>query len=436
VVDVFEGSAGRVGEQARRPGKIKPAVKRSTALEHSRSADGFKTGVWLSGKGTYFEWQSIARLQFPRRSANCSLSAPDDAADGPQAKYAPRDCTNRQSPPMEVHDVVCLESGRYRRSCRNASWWRNAPNLLHSRNIGGSQERMGSAKKEPDYFSFYSPILMVMVSRCPMPRLNAANLRRELAQRNVDRAGNFEHEMTYGPVPSVLYQDQDSLHGNFLPASYRSICAQPDWRRRLTKSYTASRRIVRPWERKRRELDCANSSDALLMNVFCYPRLLHRPEVCALLGIEPGLRPEFGFRALIPFSNGKTDRTEVDMKLGHLLVEAKLTEGGFQTASLRLLARYRDLDEVFHLGELPEAGAAVDSYQLIRGVLAAHARNCSFLVLCDGRRADLIEKWFRVQRTVKSWTLRSRLELLTWQELAAVLPKTLGMFLAAKYGID
>jgi len=38
-------------------------------------------------------------------------------------------------------------------------------------------------------------------------------------------------------------------------------------------------------------------------------------------------------------------------------------------------------------------------------------------------------------RAVRLVTLRCRLKLLTWQELAAVLPGDLQQFLAAKYGI-
>jgi len=267
------------------------------------------------------------------------------------------------------------------------------------------------------------------------PKASADALRWEISQRNLERAGGFAHEVTCGDLPSVLYQEQERQHGNFLAASYRRICARPDWRRRLAKSYTAGQQLARSWERTRRELDCANSSDALLMNVFCYPRLLRRPALCAVLGVEPGLRPQFGFRPRIPFSNGNADRTEMDMKLGDLLVEAKLTEGSFQSASLRLLARYRDVDEVFDRAELPATGETFESYQLIRGVLAAYCRDCSFIVLCDGRRADLIEKWFRILRAVRESSLRSRLAILTWQELAEALPKELRIFLAAKYGI-
>ena len=123
------------------------------------------------------------------------------------------------------------------------------------------------------------------------------------------------------------------------------------------------------------------------------------------------------------------------MKLGDLLVEAKLTETDFQTAPARMIARYRDLTEVFDPGEPMMSGDVVRGYQLIRGVLAAHATGGSFCVLCDARRPDLIENWYSIMRTVRSCVLRCRLQLLTWQELTAVLPRSLQKFLTAKYGI-
>ena len=90
---------------------------------------------------------------------------------------------------------------------------------------------------------------------------------------------------------------------------FRRIAADASWVRRLDKAYTASRRVARSGDRRRGELECANSSDALLMNIFCYPGVLHRPGVCSLLGVEPGLRPEFGFAAKVAFTGlAKTDR--------------------------------------------------------------------------------------------------------------------------------
>ena len=71
----------------------------------------------------------------------------------------------------------------------------------------------------------------------------------------------------------------------------------------------------------------------------------------------------------------------------------------------------------------------------IRGTLAAYATGRSFCVLCDSRRPDLIEGWYRVMRAVRPAELRCRLKLLTWQELASAVPEELQQFLATKYGI-
>jgi hypothetical protein len=109
------------------------------------------------------------------------------------------------------------------------------------------------------------------------------------------------------------------------------------------------------------------------MNIFCYRRTVTNNTLRAMLGVGSGLMPEFGFRPRIPLRDGKIDRTEIDMKLGDLLVEAKLTEGDFQAASIGLVERYRDFAEVFHPAELIRSGETFASYQLIRGVLAAYS---------------------------------------------------------------
>ena len=192
-------------------------------------------------------------------------------------------------------------------------------------------------------FAFYSPILDV-VRRIPQA-VSSSALRCELSHRNAARAAAFLAEMSYSPVPSVIYaEDETGQHGNFLPAAYKRILQQPAWKARLAKAYTGSRFLPRRADRTRGELECANSSDALLMNIFCYPGILRRRAVCSLLAIPPGLRPQFGVRPGIPLKNGSQDRSEMDLKLGDLLMEAKLTEGDFQTARCDLVHRYRDLD--------------------------------------------------------------------------------------------
>jgi hypothetical protein len=240
-----------------------------------------------------------------------------------------------------------------------------------------------------------------------------------------------------------------------------------------------------------RELDSSMSSDALLMNIFCVPGVVESAAVHGALGVDGDGGPEFGWRARVPLISGRFDRTEVDMRVGNLLVEAKLTEGDFQTREARIVEAYRDFDEIFERELLPRiamtqvrrkeavefpeafsqeyesvidqtmplalveelqansasvtaaeefnatrsAEAGYRGYQLIRNVLAAHATGCSFCVLHDERRPDLREDWFEVMAAVKSAAMRVRLKVMTWQELAAYLPEELQAFLDLKYGI-
>jgi len=219
------------------------------------------------------------------------------------------------------------------------------------------------------------------------------------------------------------------------------------------------------------------SSDALLMNIFCTPGIAESAAIRDALGVDAEAAPTFGWKARVPLANGHFDRTEIDMHLGSLLVEAKLTEVGFQSRAAAIVESYRDFDAVFDRDLLPrvEIAAArwmqasefpendsqefesvvgdpalfsrVDtsfrasgepgylSYQLIRNVLAAYAADCSFCVIHDERRPDLREEWFQVMAAVKSAAMSVRLKVLTWQELTALLPVALQEFLDVKYGI-
>ena len=100
-------------------------------------------------------------------------------------------------------------------------------------------------------------------------RYSASDLRRELSYRGRIWAKMHPHEQSFGSIPSFIFQDCDGVHGNFHGQSYSAIQADSEWALRLGKAYSAGKWVPRNWERARRELDCANSSDALLMNIFC-----------------------------------------------------------------------------------------------------------------------------------------------------------------------
>ncbi|HEV2644836.1 MAG TPA: hypothetical protein VGU46_00575 [Acidobacteriaceae bacterium] len=327
----------------------------------------------------------------------------------------------------------------------------------------------------------------------PSPRWTARELRRDITARaeHLARTQALLYDTSPGADPAVLFgreeaePGQPARHGNFHPAAYAGICANPAWLRRLGKPHTASRRSRARKDWQWMELDSAVSSDALLMNIFCHPQVfdgncLAQP-IAALLNVDPGAAPCFGARPGVPLkpstaartSRKKTastesthpvDRTEIDLTLSTasatLFLEAKLTESDFQTAAPALIDRYRDLDAVFDPARLPRrvllppplppnvdpddptvnlpprpTRIRIGGYQLIRNVLAAYSADASFCVLVDGRRYDLIESWFTVLSAVRSASFATRLKLLTWQELAGTLPDDLQHFLAEKYGI-
>ena len=312
----------------------------------------------------------------------------------------------------------------------------------------------------------------------------AAELRRDLGARNRDWARRRAHVESYGGSPVIVYAPEDGRHGNFFDASYAAILERPPWLRRFNKIHAQGRTLPSPESGRRwRELDSSMSSDALLMNVFCAPGVVESAAVRRALGVDGDPEPEFGWKARVPLASGRFDRTEVDMRWGGLLVEAKLTEGDFQTRAARILEGYRDFDAVFDREMLPRvelretrrrtavefaeeftqeweqaapddavavafqqgivarareaepAEAGYRGYQLIRNVLAAYAERCGFCVIYDERRPDLREGWFAVMAAVKPAELRVRCKALTWQELTGMAPEELRGFLDLKYGI-
>lgn len=242
--------------------------------------------------------------------------------------------------------------------------------------------------------------------------------------------------------PTVLfspYQDQGALlHGNFLDASYGAISSNPEWVRRLQKRHSQRNKAL-PEERRAEamELDSCTSSDALLMNVFCYPGLfLHDPFV-RLMGLPATAEPDlvFGFKPGVPLRRSRTDATEVDLRVEDLLIEAKLTEPDFTSKRPTVVDRYRDFGSVFESSRLRTQDGYYLHYQLVRNVLAAYHLGSRFRLICDARRHDLIEAAGRVMSAIRFPNLRAKCGIITWQEVARFVPETLGSFLLDKYDI-
>src|SRR5438874_12526232 len=139
----------------------------------------------------------------------------------------------------------------------------------------------------------------------------AGELRRELSLRNQQYARRLQLlcRESYGDPPSICYlPSEDGMrHGNFLRESYCAILQDETWHKRLQKAHSHARRALPREDRAWKELDSGNSSDALLMNIFCFPGTLKNHTVLDLLGVEPGSVPEFGFKARVPLANGRAD---------------------------------------------------------------------------------------------------------------------------------
>jgi hypothetical protein len=137
----------------------------------------------------------------------------------------------------------------------------------------------------------------------------------------------------------------------------------------------------------------------------------------------------------LPLTDGSEDATEIDMRVGSILFEAKLTEKDFTSRSAARVQRYRDLPTHFEVSALPADGAELGGYQLIRNVLAAAHHNATLIVLVDQRRPDLLQEWWGIHMAIRDVGLRLRCGFRTWQEVASASAPPLREFLAMKYGL-
>jgi len=262
-------------------------------------------------------------------------------------------------------------------------------------------------------------------------------------RRTLNEAARVHAEATGAPYyhslnenePTILFEpyDNGNRHGNFHPESYAAILENPEWRKCLDREHPYPEALPHDRRHKARELDSAASSAALLMTIFCFPGILDT-EVVGLLDCGEPKVPQFEYLPRVPLSNGDTDWTHIDMKIGSLLCEAKLTEPDFTTVPAAKVERYAHLFDVFERRLLPRSSRGdYRFYQLIRNVLAAYHSGDSFLLICDARRPDLLHDWWEIARAIRIPSLRASCMFLTWQEILAASDANLRPFLQAKY---
>lgn len=216
------------------------------------------------------------------------------------------------------------------------------------------------------------------------------------------------------------------LGDNFFPSSYESIRRNEFWSERLQKDHTQVPNA--------KEIQSSSSSDALLMSIFCHPKIGEWKGVRDLLKLE-SIHPEFGVKPGVRKIGSKGDKTEIDLALDGIFVEAKLTESGFTEKAVLEVEAYSDLQPHFHVDLLSRKGEFFDNYQVIRNLLAAIQCERRHLLFCDERRPDLVRAYFQTVGCLREGSNRKRCGVIFWQEIARVCGRDLREFLALRYGI-
>jgi len=256
-------------------------------------------------------------------------------------------------------------------------------------------------------------------------------LRNELNNLAGEFANKFKLTKIQTKTGVIIFKkdSQKNTHGNFLDISYKKINKNLKWKNRLNKPHPKF-----PKNSGVKELDSCNSSDALLMNIFCHPKIKTWKSIKNFFGLSEINIIEFGVEAKI-LKNGKEDKTEIDMRLNNnKIIEAKLTEKNFQLKKKNVVEKYDSFNKIFNIKYLPLHKGYYQNYQLIRNIIAASELNSDFYLLCDMRRPDLIRSFYLTVRCVRKQDLRNRCNIVFWQELTNGVGKKLKSFLKEKYG--
>ncbi|MBW8333164.1 MAG: hypothetical protein K0M40_14155 [Prolixibacteraceae bacterium] len=227
---------------------------------------------------------------------------------------------------------------------------------------------------------------------------------------------------------SIIFNE---LEYSFQPKSWQATQANPVYSLRTKKihSNTVTSGIY--------EMQSSNSSDALAMNIFCFPDFAKWNGVKNLFGVDTFSSIQFGFNPQVA-KNGSSDSTEVDVFINKSIIcECKLTEEGFTQKEKQNVEQYDNFKKVFHADKLIQNGNTYLNYQLIRNILAAYQHKCHFVLICDMRRPDLVKSFYQTIRCIKDdfIDLRTNCEIIYWQDIAKACGAELQQFLKEKYGI-
>ncbi len=214
----------------------------------------------------------------------------------------------------------------------------------------------------------------------------------------------------------------DDISMSFFPETYGNICTNVDYKKRLDKPHSNVPNF--------KEMQSSNSSDALLMNFFAHPQIKEWKSVRDLLSINKSDNIEFGWNPQFP--NETNHKTEIDMKIGNSIFEAKLTEKDFTSKELQIVLGYSNVEKLIDLQSLTHDNV-VSNYQLIRNLLTAKQYDYRFNLLIDESRIDLIREFYKVKNAITDQQLGEKFNFITWQEISNCVGADLKQFITEKY---
>lgn len=254
--------------------------------------------------------------------------------------------------------------------------------------------------------------------------MNSSLFRQEIRKYALSFARSRKLQVDETHASAIIFS---CLSDCFHPESLKSIRRNLDWDSRTGKKHSKVKGAL--------EMQSSNSSDALLMNIFCHPAISRCAKVKMMFGSDMETI-DFGVDGQVKIKNGGVDKTEIDMVLPGVFCEAKLTENDFTKKRREVVERYDGLFDTFHAEALPKIKTDYDNYQIIRTLLAAKQCNCDHILLCDERRPDLVRRYMSTVACLKSVEDRARCRFIFWQEIVATCDKSLRRWIEAKYGIQ
>ena len=249
------------------------------------------------------------------------------------------------------------------------------------------------------------------------------HLRESLTKKAIEYAKS--NDMPYDEYSSAIIFK--NIEDNFYPLSFQNITKNDHFKDRLSKSHPNVKNAL--------EMQSSNSSDALLMNIFCHPRINKWNGPKKLLSLE-AINPIFGYKPGVLKNRNIKDDTEIDMVIGDIFFEAKLTETDFTKKHIMRVLEYNNLDTVFNLNLLTKKNNQIEGYQIIRNILAAYQCNKSHRLICDIRRGDLVREYYKIVNAIKIDELKLKMGVLFWQEIIRSCGANLKNFIKTKYGIE